>query len=104
MKTLVHQASNSPQMMIKNCYSVFASFSNFPETARVIPSVCKSVFLSDITVMATNTDPTMSKSASDSASLTNSVKEKLEIGQKLSLIRDGYCVIVILESMDLDMY
>ena len=32
-----------------------------------------------------------------------SIKDQYDIGQKLSLIRDGYCEAAILESADLDM-
>jgi len=92
-KTLVHPASNLPQMTVNNGFSVYTSFCNFLEKAIVIPRACKSVFLVD-----KPSDNTKIMSSEE-----KSMKDQYTIGQQLSLIRDGHCETVILESVDLDM-
>ena len=87
LKTLVHPASNLPQMTVNNGYSVFTSFCNFLEKASVIPRAYKSVFLSGGPINDNNIDPTISTTAPVFPSLSDSVKEQYAIGQSLSLVR-----------------
>ena len=90
-------------MTVNNGYSAFTSFCNFLEKAGVISSTCNSVFFSGGSVSNATSDPKMSKHKPVSPSLSDSVKGQYAIGQSLSLVRDGHCEHVVLESVDLDM-
>ena len=102
-KTLVHPASNLPQMTINNGYSVFTSFYNVLEKAKVIPRVCKSVLLVGGPSNNNEMDLTIPNSVPAMSSEEKSIKDQYITVQQLSLIRDGHCETIILESVDLDM-
>ena len=92
-KTLVHPASNLPQMTVNGGFSIFTSFCKFLEKATVLPRLGASVLLSG------------GPASGDSpiSSIEQSVKDQYTIGQTLSLVRDGCSTSVTLESVDLDM-
>ena len=102
-KTLIHLASNLPQMTVNNGYSAFTSFCNFLEKAKVIPRLGASVFLLGGPVCESEMDPTISTSAPPVSNVEQSVKDQYAIGQKLSLVRYGLCETVTLEPVNLDM-
>ena len=102
-KTLIHPASNLPQMTVNSGFSIFTSFCKFLEKATVLPSLGASVFLSGGPVGDDTTDSASSTTASPLSSIEQSVKDQYTIGQTLSLVRDGHSETVTLESVDLDM-
>ena len=91
-KTLVHPASKLPLMNMNDSFSIFTSFCQLPEKTGLVPNNSPSVFLS------------CSSPSSDPASpqLTDGEQHIYDIGQKLTLVRDGHGEDVIFEAVDVD--
>ena len=89
-------------MTVNDEFSVFTAFCDLFDKAMVVPQLCKSVFLSGGPIKECEMDPTISTSSLESPSNDMLVKDQFDVGQRLSLVRDGHCESVTLESVHLD--